>query len=128
MLFSYRLGRHPTLQAAATNNPPLEAGQTNDGIAAVQDLLRDLGYDFGVSFKDHKPDGIFGAETKRNVEAFQRDNGLEPDGIAGRMTLEKLDELIVKYEALEEHSQTEVLLHEAKNRALPPGRRTLSAT
>lgn len=128
MLFSYRLGRHPTLQAAAANNPPLMAGQTNDGIAAVQDLLRDLGYDFPVSFKNHKPDGIFGAETKRNVEAFQRDSSLRPDGIAGRMTLEKLNALIIKNDALEERSQVEVLHHEAKNRALPPYRRTRSAT
>jgi peptidoglycan hydrolase-like protein with peptidoglycan-binding domain len=128
MLLSFRLGRFPTLQAAATNNPPLMEGQTNDGIGAVQDLLRDLGYVFAVSFKEHKPDGIFGTETKANVEAFQRKSGLKPDGIAGRLTLEKLDELIIKNEALEEHSRTEVLHNEAKNRALPPGRRNLSAT
>jgi peptidoglycan hydrolase-like protein with peptidoglycan-binding domain len=128
MLLSYRLGRHPALQAAATNNPPLMEGQTNDGIAALQDLLRDLGYDFPVSFKDHAPDGVFGAETKSNVEAFQSDSGLKPDGIAGRMTLETLDGLIVKNGALEERSQAEVLHNEAKNRALPAYRRTRSAT
>jgi peptidoglycan hydrolase-like protein with peptidoglycan-binding domain len=33
-----------------------------------------------------------GSETKGNVEAFQRNNALNPDGIVGRMTLAKLDE------------------------------------
>jgi peptidoglycan hydrolase-like protein with peptidoglycan-binding domain len=82
MLLSVRLGKIRALQLAASNNPPLMAGQTGDGVAAVQDLLRDLGYDFPVSFRKGKADGIFGSETKRNVEAFQRDNALKPDGIS----------------------------------------------
>lgn len=128
MLLSFRLGRHQTLQVAATNKAPLMAGQTNSGVAVVQDLLRDLGYTFKVSFKNRKADGIFGAETKRNIEAFQRDHSLKPDGIVGKLTLEKLDEIVIKNNALEERSKLELSMQEAKNRSLPPARRIPSAT
>src|SRR5688500_4615105 len=96
MLLSARLGKIPALQLAASNNPPLLVGHTGAGVAAIQELLRDLGYGFPVSFSKGKADGIFGSETKRNVEAFQRSIGLKPDGIVGRMTLAALDELIIK--------------------------------
>lgn len=35
-------------------------------------------------------DGIFGAETQAALKAFQEENGLEPDGIAGRNTYRAL--------------------------------------
>jgi peptidoglycan hydrolase-like protein with peptidoglycan-binding domain len=36
-------------------------------------------------------DGIFGGGTKRHVEAFQKEHGLDFDGIAGPATLAKMD-------------------------------------
>jgi peptidoglycan hydrolase-like protein with peptidoglycan-binding domain len=128
MLLSRRLSKIPALQLAASNNPPLMSGQTGAGVAAIQDLLRDLGYDFPVSFHRGKADGIFGAETKRNVEAYQKDVGLKPDGIVGRMTLAKLDELIVKNDILEEHTPAQVAHRDVKNRCLPMNLRTCVAT
>lgn len=127
MLLSVRLGKIRALQQAASNNPPLMAGQTGDGVAAVQGLLLDLGFDFPVSFKKGKADGIFGSETKRNVEAFQKDNALKPDGIVGRLTLQKLDELVVKNNVLEEHTEAEAALHDTRDRARPLNRKTRSA-
>ena len=128
MLLSVRLGKVHALQLAASNNPPLMVGQTGDGVAAIQDLLRDLGYNFSVSFRKGKADGVFGSETKRNVEAFQKHAGLKQDGIVGRMTLAKLDELIVKNNILEEHTEGEVALAEMKNRTFPMNLRTRVAT
>src|SRR4051794_40624189 len=115
MLLSVRLGKIHALQLAAANNPPLGVGQTGDGVAAIQSLLRDLGYDFPISFPRGKADGVFGSETKRNVEAYQKDAGLAPDGVVGRMTLAKLDELIVKNNILEEHTDAEVAHRDTKN-------------
>ncbi len=36
-------------------------------------------------------DGIFGGGTKRHVETFQKEHGLDADGIAGPATLAKMD-------------------------------------
>jgi murein L,D-transpeptidase YcbB/YkuD len=128
MLNSRRLGKIPALQMAASNNPPLMVGQTNDGVAAIQNLLRDLGFDFPVSFRNGKADGVFGSETKSSVEAFQRNSSLKPDGIAGRMTLTKLDGLIAQNDILEEHTDAEVRQREAMNRILPMDQITSLAT
>lgn len=128
MLLSVRLGKVRTLQLAAANTPPLSVGQTNDGVAAVQCLLRDLGYDFPVSFHKGPADGVFGAETKRNVEAFQKKSALKPDGIAGRMTLGALDELIIKNNILEDHTEAQYAARDTRERALPFNRKTRSAT
>ena len=46
--------------------------------------LRDLGY-----YSDNV-DGIFGANTYYAVVSFQSANGLNPDGIVGNATLERL--------------------------------------
>ena len=35
-------------------------------------------------------DGIFGANTKNAVITFQRENGLDPDGIIGPLTWARL--------------------------------------
>jgi peptidoglycan hydrolase-like protein with peptidoglycan-binding domain len=128
MLNSRRLGKIPALQMAASNNPPLMVGQTNDGVAAIQNLLRDLGFDFPVSFRNGKADGVFGSETKSNVEAFQRNSSLKPDGIVGRMTLTKLEGLIAQNDILEEHTDAEVRQREAMNRILPMDQITSLAT
>ena len=54
----------------------------------MQVALTELGYLKGAS------DGNFGTGTKTAVEAFQKDNGLDVDGIAGAKTLEKLYSLV----------------------------------
>ena len=46
--------------------------------------LAELGYLNGAA------DGNFGTGTQTAVKNFQKDNGLDSDGIAGRMTLEAL--------------------------------------
>lgn len=81
---------------AAENNPPLAFGSKGDGVQALQLALVELGFPMPLSTKSGRalPDGIFGSETSSVVQAFQRANGLQVDGIAGRQTLERLDMLV----------------------------------
>jgi murein L,D-transpeptidase YcbB/YkuD len=39
------------------------------------------------------PDGIYGVRTRRAVKAFQRKHGLQVDGVAGPITVRKLEEM-----------------------------------
>ena len=53
-------------------------------------------------------DGIFGSDTVTSVRAFQADHGLTADGIVGKKTWAKLDELEVEQD--DEDKPTEELL------------------
>ncbi len=59
-------------------------GSRSDEVKKIQSALRDRGY-FTSNI-----DGIFGTLTKNAVIAFQKDNGLVADGIAGEKTLKAL--------------------------------------
>lgn len=59
-------------------------GSRSEEVKKIQTALRDRGY-FTSNI-----DGIFGTLTKNAVIAFQKDNGLTPDGIAGKNTLKAL--------------------------------------
>lgn len=59
-------------------------GSTGGEVTQIQQRLAELGYNPG------KADGIYGAQTKNAVISFQRDYGLDDDGIAGPKTLEAL--------------------------------------
>lgn len=59
-------------------------GSRSDEVTAVQQALKEKGY------YDYTVDGIFGTRTRAAVISFQRDNGLQPDGIAGEKTLKAL--------------------------------------
>ncbi|CFX82111.1 L,D-transpeptidase catalytic domain [Syntrophomonas zehnderi OL-4] len=62
----------------------LKMGSKGNDVSEVQELLRDLGY-YNASI-----DGIFGKVTRRAVIRFQKDQGLKPDGIVGKITLKAL--------------------------------------
>ena len=53
-------------------------------VKQIQHLLGYLGYYSGI------PDGIWGRLSEEATRAFQRDYGLEPDGICGSMTQKML--------------------------------------
>lgn len=57
----------------------------------IQRKLTELGYapDGGV-------DGLYGPGTIKAVKAFQKDNGLVQDGLAGPITMAKMDEILKK--------------------------------
>jgi putative chitinase len=64
--------------AAADTNQVLRRGSRGDTVAAMQLKLGLNG------------DGDFGPATERALMGWQRENGLEPDGVAGPATLARL--------------------------------------
>lgn len=75
----------------------LAEGDSGAGVRTIQYYLAVIAY-FNDSIPTPAFDGIFGAGTKKSVEAFQRSEGLEADGIVGRETwnalVRRYDELI----------------------------------
>src|SRR5437588_7794114 len=64
--------------------PVLKQGSSGPDVTALQQKLKDLGFDpKGV-------DGNFGPGTRAAVIAFQQSKGLQADGIAGPATLAAL--------------------------------------
>jgi len=62
----------------------LEKGDSGQDVAEIQAQLNASGYDAG------NVDGDFGASTLKAVIAFQRDRGLEADGVVGSATYRAL--------------------------------------
>ena len=58
----------------------LRKGDSNDTVKSWQALLNVWGYNCGT------PDRIFGAKTEEQTKKFQKDYGLEADGIVGKLT------------------------------------------
>lgn len=62
----------------------LKKGSTGSEVKKVQQKLKNWGYYSG------SVDGIYGSQTKKAVEYFQRKNGLSVDGIVGKQTFAAL--------------------------------------
>lgn len=92
---SARFASNARLRSAKQNNPPLRHGERGEAVAILQEALIDLAYPMplSTSYGSHRADGIYGDETLRSVQAFQGDYGLQRDGIAGKETLDRLDEI-----------------------------------
>ena len=67
-------------EAQVTAEPPLRNGSQGEKVWKLQERLTNLGYYFGDL------DGQFGQGTRDAVIAFQKKNGLDPDGYAGEET------------------------------------------
>lgn len=86
----------PQLAVNADEDPPggpfvytayLELGSEGVEVRALQEKLAELGFFFAT------PTGYFGTVTEASVKKFQESNGLEPVGIVGPRTREKLNAL-----------------------------------
>ena len=78
-------------------------GSTGQMVKRIQEALKSAG--LGVI-----PDGIFGAITEEAVRAFQRENGLEEDGIVGNATITKL--LAAKFSIKKSRRKiTDIVIH-----------------
>lgn len=64
----------------------IKQGCKGDDVRALQQLLICAGYSCGSSGAD----GICGKNTVAAIKAYQKDNGLTVDGIAGKKTIERL--------------------------------------
>lgn len=69
---------------AAATGTTLRPGARGEGVKTLQSYLVSRGY-----LDPKGVDGIYGADTKAAVQALQRKNGLNPDGIVGPDTLAK---------------------------------------
>ncbi|HEY4008088.1 MAG TPA: N-acetylmuramoyl-L-alanine amidase [Pseudonocardia sp.] len=65
----------------------LSAPMAGDDVFALQERLLELGFDTG------RPAGVFDAQTERALRGFQREFGLNQDGICGPATLRALRQL-----------------------------------
>lgn len=77
----------PAATATPTPTPKvtvLRSGDKGEQVKAMQKRLVTLGYLKAA-------DGVFGVQTYNAVTAFQKRNGLKADGVAGEMTLARLN-------------------------------------
>lgn len=82
---------------ASQNSPALRRGARGTAVALLQGGLIQLGFPLPISTQAKgAPDGTYGYETKRGVEAFQtlHSSTLKLDGVAGKNTILKLDQLL----------------------------------
>ena len=73
----------PTRHGPSENKVLIKLGDKGDAVTAIQKNLLSKWYRISV-------DGIFGGETEKAVKSFQLKSGLQPDGIVGEKTLQKL--------------------------------------
>ncbi|OAX87136.1 carboxypeptidase [Xanthomonas nasturtii] len=76
----------------------LEQGERGEQVKQLQGQLAQL----GATGRDGKPlhaDGDFGGNTKYAVEQFQREHGLQVDGVVGRHTQDALDQVLSQHTA-----------------------------
>ena len=71
----------------------LKQGSKSEEVREMQRRLKEWGYYQG------QVDGVFGAGTKKAVIAFQKKNGLTPDGVVGAQTFKALG-MVSSYNSL----------------------------
>lgn len=74
------------------DKPVLKRGDSGSEVKKMQNQLIAHGY----PLEKYGADGDFGAETETAVKKFQKDRGLVPDGIVGKMTHAELDKAPAK--------------------------------
>ena len=83
------------LRNAANNKPAFSYGEKGRAVETLQKALVHLGYPMPITMKKGTPDGIYGDETYNTIKTFQRQHPpLKIDGIAGKNTLQSLDQLL----------------------------------
>lgn len=94
-LRSPRFASSERLQRASENRPALSRGESGEPVRIFQQALIDLGFAMPISTRKFgSPDGIYGSETVAKVRELQSKFTLGVDGVAGRQTMTKLDELL----------------------------------
>jgi len=66
--------------------PTLRRGSSGEAVRQLQQALKAVGYDPGAI------DGDFGSRTETAVKAFQKAQGIAPDGVVGDITWLNIDE------------------------------------
>lgn len=97
-LMAPRFVRNARLQKAAQNAPAMQQVETSDGVKTLQQAFIDLGYKMPKSTGAgmFPPDGIFGSETCSVAKQFQKDQKLVVDGVVGKETMTRLDQIFAR--------------------------------
>ena len=96
-LKSEKYAGNPRLERAYDNEPPMRIGESGEGVRLVQEGLVMDGFPMPRSTKPTgEMDGIFGPETFSVIRKFQAKHELAMDGVVGRETMGKLDNLAAK--------------------------------
>ena len=74
----------------STWHPTVRRGSKGEDVKYVQTMLYKLGYNLG----SYGIDGDFGRATEAAVKEFQRDNGLNQDGVVGPLTYAALEKAV----------------------------------
>lgn len=80
----------PASRIDVRGDPAIGPGSTGDAVAELQRALAELGFDPG------KPDGFYGAKTRKAVIAFQSKNRLQRDGLVGPKTAKAINDAIAE--------------------------------
>ena len=88
-------------------HPTLRRGSKGDDVALLQTYLYKLGYGLGV----YGIDGDYGRDTEKAVKAFQSDNRLVQDGIAGPMTWDALQKAVSALDSNPKPTKYTVCIH-----------------
>ena len=83
----------PSDHRASADDGVWVKGESGEKVRELQQQLSQLGYT-GADGKPLAADALFGPNTLHAVRSFQNDHGLDVDGKAGPLTLEKLDGVI----------------------------------
>lgn len=82
--------QRPSILVPKRNRPLLREGATGQFVRDLQNGLKQLGK------LAERVDGDYGAETKQAVMLFQKDYGLEMDGVCGTATWAALNSALAK--------------------------------
>ena len=86
--------------------PTIRRGSKGEDVKYVQTILYKLGYNLG----SYGIDGDFGRATEAAVKEFQRDHGLNADGVVGPLTYEALEKAADQIEPSKDKTYT-VCIH-----------------
>ncbi len=100
------------LQKAFDNSPLLKLGECNESVRLVQEGLVADGFQIPKSTNENgETDGDFGTETYNTIMNFQTKHKLDRDGVLGRDTMGKFDELAILNELSPIEHSTRVTCH-----------------
>ncbi|QDS12142.1 peptidoglycan-binding protein [Xanthomonas citri] len=85
-------------QVSKSNDGKLEQGERGEQVKQLQGQLAQLGA-VGRDGKPLRADGDFGGNTKYAVEQFQREHGLQIDGVVGKQTQAALSQALAQHNA-----------------------------
>ena len=94
----------PYVSRAIENFPTIRLNSRGNFVTILQYILNQYGYNLVA-------DGIFGVNTSRAVQDFQRNNGLTADGIVGRRTWNALLNLNPSANTLRRGSKNSAVLY-----------------